>query len=352
MLRLPARRTRLVAVTPGHPSAHAWRPGCGPHDSTGHLRWGCPLPPVAHSPRMPPGSPPSRKGKPSPEHCTAQFATRRTPVRRRPGACRCTGPTSPRPRLWSTRWGCDYICPTRSARAGWRGCGNCCPTEQAPLPVRQWRPRGSSARGTRSALTAIDHRHLAPGPPASRSTTELTTNPSRKTHHEQDCPHRRRAVSRRADINAHRRRRAVRPVQRRADDQPTQGRRLHRHRQQSRRRPGRPVHRRRGPCRPDLQPVGFRNARSPRRHPHHLHRQDRIRRPRLLSSHARGIPRGCCPAAIALSCRRGRLRPPQGLLGQNIDAAPIITVIADALEHPPTKHATPILHARPTSWSK
>ena len=56
-------------------------------------------PPVAHSPCMPPGSPPSRNAKPSPEHCAAQFATQPTPARRGPRACRCTGPTSPRPRL-------------------------------------------------------------------------------------------------------------------------------------------------------------------------------------------------------------------------------------------------------------
>ena len=31
---------------------------------------------------MPRGSPPLPNGKPSPEHCAAQFATRRTPVRR------------------------------------------------------------------------------------------------------------------------------------------------------------------------------------------------------------------------------------------------------------------------------
>jgi len=54
------------------------------------------------------------------------------------------------------------------------------------------------------------------------------------------------------------------------------------------------------------------------------------------------IPRRCGPAAIALSCPSGSLRPGQGLLGQDSDAAPIITVIADALERPPTERATPI----------
>ena len=28
-----------------------------------------------------------------------------------------------------------------------------------PLPARVWRRRGSSGRGTRGALTAVDHRH-------------------------------------------------------------------------------------------------------------------------------------------------------------------------------------------------
>jgi hypothetical protein len=44
----------------------------------------------------------------------------------------------------------------------------------------------------------------------------------------------------------------------------------------------------------------------------------------------------------------GRLRPPQGLLGQNSDAAPIITVIADALERPqqnmPHRYVKPNQH--------
>ena len=33
-----------------------------------------------------------------------------------------------------------------------------------PLPARVWRRRGSSGRGTRGALTAVDHRHLAQRP--------------------------------------------------------------------------------------------------------------------------------------------------------------------------------------------
>ena len=141
----------------------------------------------------------------------------------------------------------------------------------------------------------------------------------------------------------------VRPVQRRADGQPTQGRRLHRHRQQSRRRPGRPVHRGRGPCRPDVQPDRFRNTRSPGRHPPSPARPysstSPAEQPRPPGGHLSSV----LPGGYRVVVPSGRLRPPQGVLGHNSGAAPIIPVIADAVERPPTEHVTPIRQARPTS---
>ena len=100
--------------------------------------------------------------------------------------------------------------------------------------------------------------------------------------------HRQRPVGGRADPSGHSRRRPDRPIERRSDGDPTQGRWLHRHRQQSRRGRGRPVHRRRGPSGSDLQPHGFRNTRSPGRRPHHGDGQDRLRRPRVLNRCIRG----------------------------------------------------------------
>jgi hypothetical protein len=60
-----------------------------------------------------------------------------------------------------------------------------------------------------------------------------------------------------------------------------------------------------------------------------------------------GHPLSVLPGGYRVVVPSGRLRPPQGLLGQNSDAAAIIPVIADA--RPPTEHAAPIRQAQPTS---
>ena len=222
-----------------------------------------------------------------------------------------------------------------------------------PLPVRQWRPRGSSARGTRSALTAIDHRLLAPGPPASRSTTELTTNPSRKTHHDQDCPHRRhrrRPVSRRAAISARRRR--ARPARPASSRRSTNSRPTATPSSSTKSAPPRPTSApwpRSVPARPTAGRIPEhpepRTTSTPPSPARPFSSTSPAEQPRPPGGHLSSV----LPGGYRVVVPSGRLRPPQGVLGHNSGAAPIIPVIADAVERPPTEHVTPIRQARPTS---